>query len=83
MRKQTLHWQSTKIATAQAAARMMVQQKIRGNKIVIVSSFMGLTGFAGYSPYAPAKYALRGELSIFGCEGPAGHVTEATLCRDA
>lgn len=39
----------------------MVEQGKKGSKIVIVSSLLALTSFAGYSAYAPAKYALRGE----------------------
>jgi hypothetical protein len=45
----------------QAATKMMVSQRIRG-KIVFVSSFLGYTSFAGYTPYAPGKYALRGKI---------------------
>lgn len=40
----------------------MVSQRIHG-KIVFVSSFLGYASFAGYSPYAPGKYALRGKSS--------------------
>lgn len=53
----------------------MVEQNARGSKVVIVSSFMGLTGFAGYSPYAPAKYALRGE----SLEWPVSLTAQRTL----
>ena len=37
----------------------MVSQRIKG-RIVFVSSFLGYTSFAGYSPYSPGKYAVRG-----------------------
>lgn len=37
----------------------MVETGVKG-KIVLVSSAMGLIGFAGYSSYSPSKYALRG-----------------------
>lgn len=37
----------------------MVSQRAKGT-ITFVSSFLGYTAFAGYSPYAPGKYALRG-----------------------
>jgi len=50
----------------------MVSQRATGT-IVFVSSFLGYTTFAGYSPYSPGKYALRGladslrsELAIYG-----------------
>lgn len=46
----------------QTATKLMVQHGVRG-KIVLVSSLMGFFTFAGYAAYAPAKYALRGELS--------------------
>ncbi len=44
---------------------MMVKQKVQGS-LTFVSSFLGYTAFAGYSPYTPGKFALRGELS---CQG--------------
>jgi len=37
----------------------MVATGVKG-KVVMVSSTMGLIGFAGYSSYSPTKFALRG-----------------------
>ncbi|KAF9404947.1 3-dehydrosphinganine reductase, partial [Podila epigama] len=45
--------------TIQEATKRMVETGVKG-KIVMVSSTMGLIGFAGYSSYVPSKYALRG-----------------------
>lgn len=45
--------------TLQAAAQDM-QSGGRKGKLVIISSFLGLVGLAGYTQYAPTKYALRG-----------------------
>ncbi|KAG0032968.1 3-dehydrosphinganine reductase [Podila clonocystis] len=45
--------------TVHEAAKRMVETGVKG-KIVLVSSTMGLVGFAGYSSYIPSKYALRG-----------------------
>lgn len=42
---------------------MMVSQRIHG-KIVFVSSFLGYASFAGYTPYSPGKYALRGQIYL-------------------
>lgn len=53
---------------------MMVKQKVKGS-LTFVSSFVGYTSFAGYSPYAPGKYALRGE----SCEQVACHILPARL----
>jgi short-subunit dehydrogenase len=38
----------------------MVESKIKDGKIVFVSSILGLMSFAGWSTYAPTKYAVRG-----------------------
>jgi len=40
----------------------MVEEKVKG-KIIMTASVMALTGFFGYSQYAPTKYALRGNLT--------------------
>ncbi|KAG0254522.1 3-dehydrosphinganine reductase [Mortierella polycephala] len=45
--------------TVHESVKRMVETGIKG-KIVLTSSTMGLVGFAGYSSYAPTKYALRG-----------------------
>ncbi|KAG0057181.1 3-dehydrosphinganine reductase [Gryganskiella cystojenkinii] len=45
--------------TIHEASKRMVQTGVKG-KIVMVSSTMGLIGFAGYASYAPTKFALRG-----------------------
>ncbi|KAG0346763.1 3-dehydrosphinganine reductase [Podila humilis] len=45
--------------TVHEAAKRMVEAGVKG-KIVLVSSTMGLIGFAGYSSYSPSKFALRG-----------------------
>lgn len=43
----------------QAAAKRMARDHFPG-KIVLVSSFLGFMSIVGYSSYAPAKHALRG-----------------------
>lgn len=45
--------------TAHAVVKMMVKQRVKGT-ITFVSSFVGYAAIAGYSPYAPGKFALRG-----------------------
>ncbi|GJJ71735.1 3-dehydrosphinganine reductase [Entomortierella parvispora] len=45
--------------TIHEGAKRMVSAGVKG-KIVMVSSTMGLIGFAGYSSYSPTKFALRG-----------------------
>ena len=45
------------VTTLKAALPEMVER--RKGRVVIVSSAMALIGFAGYSPYAPTKWALR------------------------
>ncbi|KAH8549368.1 hypothetical protein BGW37DRAFT_522501 [Umbelopsis sp. PMI_123] len=45
---------------AHQAAKRMVESKIKDGKIVFVSSILGLMSFAGWSTYAPTKYAVRG-----------------------
>lgn len=58
--------------TAHAVTKLWVKNRVSGT-LVFVSSFLGYTSFAGYSPYAPGKYALRGladslrsELQLYG-----------------
>ncbi|KAJ7596088.1 oxidoreductase [Mycena floridula] len=60
--------------TVFAAVKLMVKQQRKG-KIVLCSSTMGLMAFIGYSPYAPAKQALKGlgdtlhsELMLYGID---------------
>lgn len=36
----------------------------RQGKVVLTASLMALMGFAGYSAYAPSKFAIRG-MSLF------------------
>lgn len=38
----------------------MRDSNIKGGKIVFVSSMLGMLSFAGWSTYAPTKYAVRG-----------------------
>ncbi|EKC98662.1 oxidoreductase [Trichosporon asahii var. asahii CBS 8904] len=52
--------------------QLWVKNRVSGT-LTFVSSFLGYTSFAGYSPYAPGKYALRGladslrsELQLYG-----------------
>lgn len=45
--------------TAHAVTKLWVKNRVSGT-LTFVSSFLGYTSFAGYSPYAPGKYALRG-----------------------
>ncbi|KAF8974259.1 oxidoreductase [Flammula alnicola] len=45
--------------TCWAAAKMMVRQKRRGGKIVLVSSVLGYMSIIGHASYSPAKHALR------------------------
>ncbi|KAF8312222.1 NAD(P)-binding protein [Clavulina sp. PMI_390] len=45
--------------SAQAAAKMMVKQGVRG-KIVFVGSMLSFMSFVGYASYSPGKYALKG-----------------------
>ncbi|KAG0325192.1 3-dehydrosphinganine reductase [Dissophora globulifera] len=45
--------------TVHEAVKRMVETGVKG-KVVLTASTMGLIGFAGYSSYAPTKYALRG-----------------------
>lgn len=52
--------------------KLWVKNRVSGT-LLFVSSFLGYTSFAGYSPYAPGKFALRGladslrsELQIYG-----------------
>ncbi|KAI1316576.1 3-dehydrosphinganine reductase [Mortierella claussenii] len=47
------------VYTVHEATKRMVESGVKG-KIVMTASTMGLVGFAGYSSYAPTKYALRG-----------------------
>ncbi|KAI9020670.1 hypothetical protein CLU79DRAFT_817096 [Phycomyces nitens] len=46
--------------TAHQAALRMRDSKIKDGKIVFVSSVLGILSFAGYTTYAPTKYAVRG-----------------------
>ena len=46
--------------TAHALTQKMVANRIKG-KLVFVGSFCGYSTFVGYAPYAPGKYAIRGE----------------------
>lgn len=43
----------------EAATKHMVASRSKG-KIVFVSSILGYMSIVGYSPYSPAKWALRG-----------------------
>ncbi|KAL1413662.1 3-dehydrosphinganine reductase [Vanrija albida] len=45
--------------TAHAVVKRWVKEGKKGT-LTFVSSFLGYTSFAGYSPYAPGKFALRG-----------------------
>ncbi|WOO76558.1 3-ketodihydrosphingosine reductase TSC10 [Vanrija pseudolonga] len=45
--------------TAHAVVKRWVKEGKKGT-LTFVSSFLGYTSFAGYSPYSPGKYALRG-----------------------
>ncbi|SHO76569.1 Similar to S.cerevisiae protein TSC10 (3-ketosphinganine reductase) [Malassezia sympodialis ATCC 42132] len=49
----------TALATAHAAAASMKQHGVHG-KIVFVSSVLGFMGMVGYAQYSPMKYAIRG-----------------------
>ncbi|KAJ7593761.1 hypothetical protein C8J56DRAFT_1001920 [Mycena floridula] len=60
--------------TVFAAVKLMVKQQRKG-KIVLVSSTLGLMTFVGYTPYTPAKQALKGlgdtlhsELMLYGID---------------
>ncbi|KAJ3052168.1 3-dehydrosphinganine reductase, partial [Quaeritorhiza haematococci] len=50
----------TALYTLKEAANLMVENDIRGGKLVITSSLVAFAGFVGYSAYTPAKSALRG-----------------------
>ncbi|KAL7422588.1 3-dehydrosphinganine reductase [Cryptotrichosporon argae] len=54
--------------TAHAVFTRLVRASQPG-KLVFVSSFAGLTSFAGYATYAPAKYAIRGLSDTLRSEG--------------
>ncbi|KAH7106515.1 oxidoreductase [Auriculariales sp. MPI-PUGE-AT-0066] len=62
--------------TAHAAAKRLVKaRESRGKKIVMTGSILANFGLVGYSPYSPAKYALRGladnlrsELLLYGID---------------
>ncbi|KAF9585247.1 3-dehydrosphinganine reductase [Lunasporangiospora selenospora] len=58
--------------TVHEGVKRMVDANIKGT-VVFVSSAMGLIGFAGYTPYSPTKFAVRGlaenlrnELMLYG-----------------
>lgn len=46
--------------TSSIALRHMVHNKAQKSRIIFVSSFMGMTSFAGYAGYSAGKYAIRG-----------------------
>ena len=48
------------IGTTHEAVRLMCEQERRGAKVVFTASILAMMGFAGYSTYAPSKYAIRG-----------------------
>ncbi|CAO3606589.1 unnamed protein product [Mucor hiemalis] len=45
---------------AHQAAQRMRDSNIKDGKIVFISSMLGMLSFAGWSTYAPTKYAVRG-----------------------
>ncbi|KAI9264644.1 hypothetical protein EDC94DRAFT_517282 [Helicostylum pulchrum] len=45
---------------AHQGAQRMRDSNIKGGKIVFVSSMLGMLSFAGWSTYAPTKFAVRG-----------------------
>ncbi|KAJ2778714.1 3-dehydrosphinganine reductase [Coemansia javaensis] len=46
--------------TVHEVARRMVEGKVRGGRVVMVSSVLGMLGLVGYAAYCPSKYAVRG-----------------------
>jgi len=70
----TAYW--VQAYTAHAAARSLVRSRTAsGAKIVFVGSLLSYFSLIGYSPYTPAKHALRGladtlrsELQVYGTE---------------
>ncbi|KAI7892175.1 uncharacterized protein EV154DRAFT_463075 [Mucor mucedo] len=48
------------VYVAHQGAQRMRDSNIKGGKIVFVSSMLGMLSFAGWSTYAPTKYAVKG-----------------------
>ncbi|KAI9140823.1 hypothetical protein BKA69DRAFT_486465 [Paraphysoderma sedebokerense] len=47
------------VYTSHHAVKMMIKEKIKGGKIVFVSSTLAFLNFIGYNSYSPTKAALR------------------------
>ena len=46
--------------TIKEAARLMVENKVKGGKLVLCSSLAAFVGFVGMSAYTPSKCAIKG-----------------------
>jgi 3-dehydrosphinganine reductase len=44
---------------------MIVKHRMKGCRLIFVSSVLGYISFIGYASYAPAKHALKGNIILY------------------